>query len=33
MMPLDPTQPELTFDKSTGKVKDGGLKEVPLLIP
>lgn len=29
MMPLDPTQPELTFDKSTGKVKDGGLKEVP----
>lgn len=29
MMPLDPTQPELTFDKATGKVKDGGLIEVP----
>jgi hypothetical protein len=29
MMPLDITQPELTFDKATGKVKDGGLVEVP----
>jgi len=29
MMLLDPTQPELSFDKSTGRVKEDGLVEVP----